>query len=120
MAETFSGIGVSPGVALGHVVLHEPENLPVVPVPVPPERIHEEVDRFESCREQARAELRELRDRTFEALGESYAGMLDAQLLILDDPALVSKTVQRIRVGRVAARWALKEVVAEFMRRLEG
>ena len=112
MGETFRGIGVSSGVAVGHVLLHEPEALPVVPVPVPPERIHEEVERFESCREQARTELRELRDRTFEALGESYAGMLDAQLLILDDLHRAKKISDDSYQKR---RAELKEILKEMM-----
>ena len=120
MAESFQGLGVSSGVAVGHAVLHEPEALPIVPVPVPPERVDEEIERFERVREQARGEIEGLRDRTLAILGERYAGMLDAQLLILDDPTLVSKTVQRIRVGRVSARWALKEVVADFIRRFDA
>jgi phosphotransferase system enzyme I (PtsI) len=120
MGESFQGLGVSSGVAVGHAVLHEPAALPVVPVPVPPERVDEEIERFEGCRNQARAEIEGLRDRTLAILGERYAGMLDAQLLILDDPTLVSKTVQRIRVGRVSARWALKEVVADFIRRFDA
>lgn len=120
MSEVFRGLGVSSGVGVGQVLLHQPETLPVVPVPVPPERIDEEVGRFEWARERARTELQTLRKRTLAALGERFAGMLDAQLVILDDPSLVTNTVQRIRIGRVSARWALKEVVAEFIRRFQA
>jgi phosphotransferase system enzyme I (PtsI) len=96
------------------------DTLPVVPNPIPPERVHEEVDRFHGARENAREELREVKRRVQSELGESYAGILDAQLLILDDPSLVGGVVQRIRVGRVGARWALKEVVAEHFRRFDA
>ena len=43
MAEILQGLGVSAGVAVGRVLLLEPEALPVVPVPVPPERVEDEV-----------------------------------------------------------------------------
>ena len=33
---------------------------------------------------------------------------------------LLDETVKRIRVGRVTASWALKEVVAGFIRRFEA
>ena len=56
MSEFFQGLGVSSGVAVGHAELHEPEALPVVPVPVPPERVDEEIERFERVRDQARTE----------------------------------------------------------------
>jgi phosphotransferase system enzyme I (PtsI) len=116
----FKGRGVSPGVALGSAFVLHADTLPVVPNPIPPERVHEEVDRFNGARESAREELREVKRRVQSELGESYAGILDAQLLILDDPNLVGGVVQRIRVGRVGARWALKEVVAEHFRRFDA
>jgi len=112
-----SGLGVSPGVAIGSAYRLHTEQLPVVPVPIPPERVEEEISRFERARVDAASELGELRDRVTAELGESYGGILEVQLLILEDPSLVRETVKRIQIGRVAARWALKEVVAEFSRR---
>ena len=120
MAQIFKGTGVSAGVAVGQILLLETETLPVVPVPVPPERVDEEIERFEAAREAARTELREVRGRTEATLGEIYAGMFDAQLLILDDPALERETKRRIRRGRVYAAWALKEVVGELVRKFEA
>jgi phosphotransferase system enzyme I (PtsI) len=120
VAEILQGLGVSTGVAVGRVLLLEPEALPVVPVPVPPERVEDEVREFERCRDVAQREIEVLRARALEALGENYAAVLDAQLLILEDPELVSETLKRIRLGRVSASWALKEVAAGFMRRFDA
>ena len=120
MSEVFQGLGVSSGVAVGQVLLRPTQVFPVVPVPVPPERVDEEISRFEQATRAAHAELEALRDRIREALGEPYAGILEAQLLILDDPRLVGDTTTRIRVGRVSAEWALKEVVGEFMRAFDA
>lgn len=120
MSERLQGLGVSSGIADGRVVLLPTMSLPVVPVPVPPERVEEEIRRFEGAVEQATRELGELRERTREMLGESYAGILDAQLLIVVDASLVSGIVQRIRMGRVSASWALKEIIGEFAQRFEA
>ena len=117
MRGRFQGLGVSPGIAVGRVHLLRAEQLPVVPDPVPPERVGEEIERFHAARGAARAELEELKRRVLVALGDHYTGILDAQLWILDDESLVQQTIQRIRIGRVSARWALKEVVDEFGRR---
>ncbi len=118
-AEKLRGLGVSSGIVTGRVVVLQSANLPVVPVPVPPERIADEIERLESARRKSRAELQDLRDRTFQVLGETYAGIIDAQLLILDDPGLLRQTAQRIKVGRISAAWALKEVVGEYLRKFE-
>jgi phosphotransferase system enzyme I (PtsI) len=107
VARTLRGIGVSPGVAIGRVYLVHAEQLPVVPDPIPAERVHDEIERFEHARDEVRERLRQLRQRVLGALGDHYAGILDAQLMILDDPSLGRETIQRIRVGRVSALWAL-------------
>jgi phosphotransferase system enzyme I (PtsI) len=91
-----------------------------VPEPLPPERLERAIDRFHQARETARKEIQELKEQVLKALGDHYAGILEAQLLILDDPRLVKETIQRMRVGRVTPRWALKEVVADFLRRFDA
>jgi phosphotransferase system enzyme I (PtsI) len=91
-----------------------------VPYPIPPERVHEEVEVFHKAIDRARGELRDLKERVLAELGDHYAGILEAQLLILDDPSLAGEAEKRIRVGRVSARWAIKEVVAEHIRRFNA
>ncbi len=120
MGRRFTGIGVSSGTAVGRAMVIAPDSSPVVPVPVPPDQVDEEVARFQSARERARRELRELKVRMLRVLGEAYAGILEAQLLILDDASLVGETVEKIRAERVSASWALKEVVHAFMRRFDS
>ncbi|ANM28820.1 hypothetical protein ABI59_03160 [Acidobacteria bacterium Mor1] len=116
MSERLEGLGVSAGVAVGTAVLLHAQTVPVVPKPVPPERVADEIQRFHDARAQARKEIESLRERVRDQLGEQYAGILDAQLLIVDDRRLVSLTAQKIRIGRVSAGWALSEVSGEFLR----
>jgi phosphotransferase system enzyme I (PtsI) len=120
MGEVLQGLGVSSGIAVGKVVLLPATRLPVVPVPTPPERVEEEIQLFAKAREQARGEMEELRGRTKDVLGESYASILDAQILILNDSRFVEETEQRIRVGRVSASWAVKETVENYMHKFEA
>ena len=117
MSLLFQGLGVSPGVAVGSVYLLHAHQLPVVPDPIPPERVDKEIENFHHARQVAQEELRVLKDRVLADLGDHYTGILEAQLLILDDSNLVEKTVRRIRIGRVSARWAINEVVSDYDRR---
>lgn len=118
MEQRLDGLGVAPGIAIGVVYLPHVEDGPVVAESVPPERIEAEVVGFRRARAEARAELETLRSRVVAEIGERYGGILDAQVLILDDPAFESEIVHRIHIGRVSARWALKEVALEHARRL--
>ena len=117
MSLRFQGLGVSPGVAVGNVYLLHAHQLPVVPDPIPPERVDKEIDNFHLALQTAQDELRVLKDRVLADLGDHYTGILEAQLLILDDSNLVQKTVRRIRMGRVSARWAINEVFSDYDRR---
>ncbi len=120
MSQSFRGIGVSSGVAVGRALVLDGERLPVVPEPIPPERVEEEIRRFADARQFARCEIEEIRGQILDRLGTVYAGILDPQRLILDDPNLVLETEGRIRIGRVSASWALQEFVTAFSRRLAG
>jgi len=120
MALIATGIGVSSGVAVGRAFLLHAEPLPIVPDPVPPERLDAEIELFHRALEGAAGELELLREQVHRELGERYAGIFDAQKLVLEDPHLVQETIQRIRVGRVSARWALKEVIGELTRHFHG
>jgi phosphotransferase system enzyme I (PtsI) len=119
MTRRWQGIGVSGGIGVGraHPLHHAP--LPLAPLPIAPARVDEEIARFEQACNAAARELEDLRGRVLEALGGHYAGILEAQRLILHDPALVTTTAQRIHAEHVSARWALKEVVDELARRFE-
>jgi phosphotransferase system enzyme I (PtsI) len=120
MGLVVEGMGVSSGVAVGRAYLLHAEPLPIVPDPVPPERVDSEIETFHRARERAAAELDQVKARIAEELGQSYAGIFDAQKLVLEDSHLVQETVKRIRVGRVSARWALKEVVDGLTRRFHA
>ncbi len=106
MAYVVHGVAVSSGVAVGRAFLLHAEPLPIVPDPIPPERVNAEIEVFHRARADAAEELDVLKGQVQEALGEPYAGIFEAQKLVLEDPNLVDQTVQRIRVGRVSARWA--------------
>lgn len=120
MAKVFRGVAVSPGVAVGRVVLLLNPAEPEVAALIPPDRVGMEIERFHRAREAARNELRALRDRIHKALGDHYTGILEAQLLIVEDAQLVSRTTQRIEVDRVSAELALRQTIDELTRAFES
>lgn len=116
--ERLTGIGVSPGVAVGRaVVLTQPAE--VFRFPVPPERVEREVQAIEQAREQSRQQLSDIRARLAEGPARDLAPLFDAQLLMLDDPLLVGRAQQIVRDERVNAAWALHRSYEE-LRRLFG
>ena len=110
--ERLSGIGVSPGVAVGRaVVLTQPSE--VVRFPIPPERVDRELAAIDHAREQSRQQLLDIRARLASGPARDMAPLFDAQLLMLDDPLLVGRAQQIVRDERVNAAWAVHRAYEE-------
>jgi phosphoenolpyruvate-protein phosphotransferase (PTS system enzyme I) len=107
-------------VVVGSVLLVDTKDEPAARLPVPTGTEPEEERRFERARAQAREELRTLRDRIRTGLGDAYAGMLEAQLLILEDPSLLEEIRRRIAEDHSGAEGALDEAMEVFLRRFES
>jgi phosphotransferase system enzyme I (PtsI) len=113
--ERLTGIGVSPGVAVGRaVVLAQPSE--VFRFPVPEDRVEREVGAIELARDQSRLQLADIRSRLSEGPARDLAPLFDAQLLMLEDPLLVGRAQQIVRAERVNAGWALHRAYEELRR----
>ena len=113
--ERLTGIGVSPGVAIGRaVVLAQPAD--VVRFPVAAARVDREVAALERAREESRHQLLEIRSRLATGPARDLAPLFDAQLLMLDDPLLVGRALGIIRHEHVNAAWALHRAYEELRR----
>ncbi len=83
-----SGIGASPGIGVGPIYRHEPEELAVREWRVAEADADAELARYREAIEFSRRELERIRDGIAHELGEGEARIYDAHLLILDDPEL--------------------------------
>ena len=106
--ERLTGIGVSPGVAVGPALVAI-QRTQVLRFPVGPDGVARELSALERARQRSRSQLEQIRRRIAAARGADLAAIFDAQLLMLDDPILVGRAAvgrpQRTgqcRVGRAA------------------
>jgi phosphotransferase system enzyme I (PtsI) len=111
------GTGVSPGIAVGQALLIEREAVPVFRLLMPPEEVEGEVQRLSRAVESSRQQLQAVKDRLSKEVGVPHAYIFDAQLLMLEDPLLLDRTVAVIREEHVNAEWALR-VVSEQLHAL--
>jgi phosphotransferase system enzyme I (PtsI) len=107
-----TGIGVSPGVVSGRAVILI-QRAHVLRYQIAPGRIDHELQRLEASRARTREQLVEIRARVARRRHELGA-LFDAQLLMLDDPMIVTRAVEIIRDERVNAEWAVQHVLREF------
>lgn len=111
---TYKGVGVSPGIAIGRALIIEKAIGSIFRVPIKPEDVEKEVERFRSAIEQTRTELKALKAKVSRSMGDEYASIFDAHAMILSDPSFGDQVVQKIEAEQINAEWALSEVKEEL------
>ena len=90
----WQGIGVSPGIVEGEVVVHW-QNEEEIPVrDITPAEIPAEIARFEVALIATRQELLEIQQKIAGAIGADDASILDAHLLVVEDRTLIDEALR--------------------------
>jgi len=111
--ERLKGIGVSPGVAVGPALVAI-QRTQVIRFPIAIDRVARELSALDRARQRSREQLEQIRLRIAELKGADLASIFDAQLLMLDDPALVGRAAAVVRDERVNAEWAVQRALDEL------
>ena len=120
MSKTLTGMGVSPGIAIGEPVVHETRPISVLRLTIPTDQVENEVERFSSAVTATVDTIWENRERARTEMGDEYAGIFEAHQLIATDPSFVEPVKRIIREERVNAEWATDQVVGELVARFEA
>ena len=115
-----AGIGVAPGVAIGPAFVYAGGGYNAEPEPIEPDAVDAELDRFEAAVARSERELAKVTTVAREKLGDTSAGIFDAQALILRDPMFYEAVVGHIRAECTRAGWAVQTVLDVYRQRLEA
>jgi len=112
------GIGASPGIAVGRVVIHWKEQIDILREFVEePER---EIGRFRTAMEFAGEQIRETYSRVLETVGPGEAAIFKSHGLMLRDPDFVGQIERMILDESVNAEWAVKTVADSLIQIFES
>jgi phosphoenolpyruvate-protein phosphotransferase (PTS system enzyme I) len=114
-----SGLGVSPGIAIGPAYLVEGGDLQVHESHIPESEIETERARFEEAVEASLKQLRKLKAKTSglpESAAEEIGYLLDAHLAMLSNSRLVRGASNRIAQARINAERAVELEIDEIAR----
>jgi len=114
------GTGVSPGIAMGEVLLprrviftSRKELIAETQIPDELKRLHQAIDR-------TRDDLVKVKDGIQEKIGRENAFIFEAHLLILEDPSLVGGLEAIIRDDKARAEWALSKTNGRYEQLFES
>src|SRR6185436_3470419 len=116
----FQGIPVSPGVCRGRILVVGRPQDEIQKIHVDEEEIGCQVQRLEQALIDTRHEIHEVQRQVSAALGAEEASILDAHLLILDDPTFIDEVIRYITKQRVTAAYAFQHVADKYIRTLSG
>ncbi len=105
-----SGLGVSPGYAIGRAYLVDRRRVQIPKYHFEPAQLDAEIERFRAALKVSEEQVRTLRNR-LEVSGEEHYLILDAHQLMLQDEMLVDGVCQTMRAQHINPEWALKKVL---------
>ena len=109
------GIAVSDGVCHGKVlVLDAPKSESIPHYTVPDAELPQHVQRLEQAMIETRQQILEVQQKVSHNIGAKDAGIFDAHLLVLEDPALVDEATRLIQDENVNVEYAFHTAAESY------
>jgi len=116
----YRGTGVSPGLAYGHVLKLDSHHRFTPKTRVAAGSLSKEINRLRQAVRLAQSQLEGLRRRLEKRAGKEHSFILDAHLLMLQDPSFLAEIESIIRAEHVNAEWAIHESAERIRRDYES
>ena len=120
MSRALSGLGVSPGFAIGEPVVHETRPISTLRITIPTEKVEAEIERFRQAVATTVEQIQQNRDRASTQMGEEYAAIFEAHQLIASDPSFTGPVEKVISEQEVNAGWAIDQVLEKLISKFEA
>ena len=108
------GIGVSPGVVIGPVMLVVAKAIHVVEREIRKEEVEAEISKFEEALIETRRQIQEIQEGLGGRAQKADAGILDAHLMVLDDATFIQGVISAIRRNRRNVESVVKEATDAY------
>jgi phosphotransferase system enzyme I (PtsI) len=118
--QTLRGIAVSPGVAIGPVLVIDPRGQRLPQRAIAAEAVAAELDRLDRSLESAFREAEQAEAEARQRIGPQYADILSAHARMIADPTLRRDARLRIEREHLTAEHAVSEVLDGHAARLES
>lgn len=115
--EHVQGIGASSGIAIAKAYHLETPDLSYEKKTV--ENTDKEIDRLDQALAMSKKELEKIKEHTKKELGDEYAEIFSAHLLVLEDPEMINPMKDTIRNEQENAEAALDETAKMFINMFE-
>jgi phosphotransferase system enzyme I (PtsI) len=112
------GVGVSPGVAIGEVVVFAQDGVAVPERAIGEQDVPLEIVRFEEALIKTRHQISGIQRKVAEALGEKHASIFDAHLLVVDDRYFIEEVIRELHAQHRNVEVVLRKVSDRYIEML--
>ena len=116
--QVYKGTAVSPGIAVGPLLLFYADELIIRKRRIRPEDVPGEITRFEAGLLKTRQQIQSIRNQLASSIGEADASIFDAHLLLLEDTSLIESVKEQLHSRLVNVDYAYEQVVRSYTRKM--
>jgi len=116
--EIYKGTAVSPGIAVGPLLLLYADEHIIRKRRIRPEDVPGEITRFEAALLKTRQQIQTIRNELARSIGEADASIFDAHLLLLEDTSLIESVKEQLQSRLVNVDFAYEQVVRSYTRKM--
>jgi phosphotransferase system enzyme I (PtsI) len=114
------GLGVSPGIAIGEVLLTEQVVFTTRKETISAQHVGAELERLKLAIERTHQQLVHIRDNVKEIVGEEHAFIFESHLLIMQDKSLLKSIKEIIEEEKARSEWAISRVNDKYKKIFES
>ena len=118
--ERLQGIAVSPGVAIGEVLVMDNEGFRIPRRFLPRDAVEDELERLNKAIAAASAEIEHHRDRVAEQLGKDSAAIFSAHIQMLNDRSLRAKLEDMIRQRHYSPEYSVSRALRHYAKVIQS
>jgi phosphotransferase system enzyme I (PtsI) len=110
-----SGVGLSPGVSIGTAYGVEPQIAAFYPIRITSDEVVSELKRLHAALKESRRQLEKAKEKLEAELGKEHSYIIDAHLLILEDPLLLKEIEKKIQEELQSPERAVREAAEHWI-----
>jgi len=112
--QTYKGTAVSPGIAIGPLLLLYADEHISRKRRIRPEDVPGEIARFEAALLKTHQQIQAIRNQLARSIGEADASIFDAHILLLEDTSLIESVKEQLQSRLVSVDFAYEQVVRSY------
>ncbi|MGK9475872.1 phosphoenolpyruvate--protein phosphotransferase [Melioribacter sp. OK-6-Me] len=108
------GIAAAPGISIAPAYLFSKESESVSAEKI--EDIEEALGNIDAALELSKKEMRKIFNLAVDKIGEKRAAIFEAQMMVLDDPILISTIKERIRNEKMSPEYIVEDEISKYIK----